>query len=63
GPGVRFGAPGFTRAGDEPYTPAADSPAAGAADASVYDGTSKDLRGRPRLKDGRADLGALAAAT
>lgn len=61
GPGVRFGAPSFLRDGEEPYLPAAGSPAIGGGDPSVYDETSRDLRGRSRLRDGKVDLGALAA--
>ncbi len=61
GPGVRFGSPGFVRSAPEPYVPGPESPAVGCGEPSVYDETSRDLRGKPRLRDGKADLGALAA--
>ena len=52
-----FSAAGFVMTGTEPYLLAEKSPAVGAADASKV--TTKDVAGRARVKNGKADLGAF----
>lgn len=56
-----FGEAGFTYAQQEPYTITPLSPAVGSADATAYGAGAKDLLGRRRIRDGKADIGAFAA--
>lgn len=60
GEGNRFAEAAFVMAGAEPYLLSEKSPAIGAADPSAFGPTSKDVTGKPRVKGGRADLGAFA---
>ncbi|MFZ5439122.1 MAG: right-handed parallel beta-helix repeat-containing protein [Myxococcota bacterium] len=60
GNGNRFAEAAFVMTGTEPYLLSDKSPAVGAADPSAFGPTSKDVTGKPRLKNGRADLGAFA---
>ena len=58
----RYAAAGFVMTGSEPYLLSETSPAVGAADLSAFSAGSKDVAGRPRLRSGKADLGAFAFA-
>jgi hypothetical protein len=55
-----FGPAGFTMTGTEPYLLTEASPAVGAGDASAFAAGSRDLLGRPRVRQGKVDLGAFA---
>ena len=55
-----FTAPAFVMSGSEPYLLTDSSPAVGVA--SGFDASSKDVAGRVRLRNGKADLGAFAFA-
>lgn len=55
-----FADAGFVMTGSEPYLLSESSPAVGAADASAFPAGAKDVTGKPRVKGGRADLGAFA---
>lgn len=55
-----FAEAGFVMTGNEPYLLDERSPAVGAAEANLFPAGAKDVTGKPRVRGGRADLGAFA---
>ncbi|MGV3619630.1 MAG: hypothetical protein ACO1OB_02365, partial [Archangium sp.] len=60
GSGNQYGEPAFAMTGTEPYLLTEKSPALGAADVSGFASGAKDVAGRARVRNGKADLGAFA---
>lgn len=54
-----FGDPQFVMGGTEPYQLKETSPAVGVVDAGSVDASRRDVNGKPRVRGGKADLGAF----